>query len=861
MATNYFQDPFGAADYSAEGMPNLLSLSNLESLARGNFAGLLGFPEDLRRSLTTKKMQENMDFLSSQSGIPQVPYFLPSSEELKQRTPRMTAPTPQAGLLEDVGAFMYPVPAAAVGPLIRGGKGLASMAGARMAENVVMGRPNLPGLLAEPPSALFATPPGNKLPPKPTKAAARNQKRGSTATVFDDVTDYDEAMRLARSGAHLKQDASGQYIGGPRSDGKVGITVDSPQALGGMRASADAKVAAGDFNATWYDRARETSKNLTNYNSNFYGPSLYQESEMASLFPRGGAAYSPQATPPTEVNSFIRQHNAKVFAGQDVIPRTKSQATNVARAYEFDPTTGGYKLSPENIKLGKKTGPYADAKDPTVPAEDLYKTASDIWHGRVMGYSDPGGKTFSRGFTPQEHGFLTGENLLLADRAEAKRLAGEINVPDASPDFIFDPRASQAATWGSQRFASYKAERDALVNQFEKQQAKYDRQLEKWNINKIGKKPTKPRLKDAGKATDEELLARARAGIDDAVQRQMASMTYEYIPGEKVMPGLNVMDEAKRIEFSEGMQAPFGNRDPYVRALQGYQFPTVPIEGQYLNSAGVVEKNRGYLTQPAVGLENSIIDGLTSSGKVRRGGPQLDQYGREMLNRVSGVRAGLDAQEGVGWNKFTPANSSMKTVEKTGVRFEPMVNADVKDADKAIRTQMSAAQKALEKAGLDVVNIGDALHAGKFDGSLSGNQIQAIVKKVKAKNKSGGSLIAGRFESGLESPPWGPQGSGQVAKYLEQQLTDPGIQNFAQRLDVAKVPKQINDQTQFMTDFFQKNGLPMRSDYLKLREIIGKQGFQGFLDYVKKNGYQGLPVAAGASLVGGGLLGSDDQGQ
>ena len=127
--------------------------------------------------------------------------------------------------------------------------------------------------------------------------------------------------------------------------------------------------------------------------------------------------------------------------------------------------------------------------------------------------------------------------------------------------------------------------------------------------------------------------------------------------------------------------------------------------------------------------------------------------------------------------------------------------------------------------------------------------------------KNGGSLIAGRFESGLESPPWGPQGSGQVAKYLEQQLTDPGIQNFAQRLDVAKVPKQINDQTQFMTDFFQKNGLPMRSDYLKLREIIGKQGFQGFLDYVKKNGYQGLPVAAGASLIGGGLLGSDDQGQ
>ena len=125
MATSYFQDPFGAADYSAEGMPSLLSLSNLESLGRGSFAGLLGLPEDLRKMLVTKKMQENMDFVASQSGIPQVPYFLPSSEELKQRTPRMTAPTPQAGLLEDIGAFMSPVPAAAaVKPLARGGKAL-----------------------------------------------------------------------------------------------------------------------------------------------------------------------------------------------------------------------------------------------------------------------------------------------------------------------------------------------------------------------------------------------------------------------------------------------------------------------------------------------------------------------------------------------------------------------------------------------------------------------------------------------------------------------------------------------------------------------------------------------------------------
>ena len=137
MATSY-QDPFGAADYSAEGMPSLLSLSNLESLGRGSIAGLLGLPEDLRKMLVTKKMQENMDFLSSQSGVPQVPYFLPSSEELKKRTPRMTAPNQLTGLLEDIGSFMSPVPAAAA---VKVGKSGLRMAGQEITD-VMSGMPS-----------------------------------------------------------------------------------------------------------------------------------------------------------------------------------------------------------------------------------------------------------------------------------------------------------------------------------------------------------------------------------------------------------------------------------------------------------------------------------------------------------------------------------------------------------------------------------------------------------------------------------------------------------------------------------------------------------------------------------------------
>ena len=123
MATNYYQDPFGAPDYSAEGMPSLFSLSNLESLGRGSVAGLLDLPYFF----------EGMLMGDQDPRMPQRGRVVPSSEQVLATTPRMTQPTPQAGLLETAGAFMSPVPVAAVKPVAqavgRGGKAVARMAG------------------------------------------------------------------------------------------------------------------------------------------------------------------------------------------------------------------------------------------------------------------------------------------------------------------------------------------------------------------------------------------------------------------------------------------------------------------------------------------------------------------------------------------------------------------------------------------------------------------------------------------------------------------------------------------------------------------------------------------------------------
>ena len=122
MATNYYQDPFGAPDYSAEGMPSLFSLSNLESLGRGSVAGLLDLPYFF----------EGMLMGDQDPRMPQRRRVVPSSEQVLATTPRMTQPTPQAGLLETAGAFMSPAPVAAVKPVAQA-VGKAGKAGLRMA--------------------------------------------------------------------------------------------------------------------------------------------------------------------------------------------------------------------------------------------------------------------------------------------------------------------------------------------------------------------------------------------------------------------------------------------------------------------------------------------------------------------------------------------------------------------------------------------------------------------------------------------------------------------------------------------------------------------------------------------------------
>jgi len=225
-------------------------------------------------------------------------------------------------------------------------------------------------------------------------STAPTSRRTMTQTPDLRKMDTPTAVRAAQSEPHLIQDASGQYIGGPR-----GIT--SLEDLGVMRSDFDLDVAQGAEGAGWYTKARGSNVNLA-------GPDRARQRLLA----QEQALWSAQANPDTNLNFAMQAHNAYEMG----VPLDKARTGQQARTYREARDAG------VDIPLGPKTGIYGQHLDPTVP----YATTgtNDIWHARGFGYTNADGGQFSRALSDQEHRFLDYETMLAVDRANANKLAG-----------------------------------------------------------------------------------------------------------------------------------------------------------------------------------------------------------------------------------------------------------------------------------------------------------------------------------------------------------------------------------------------------------------------------------------------------
>jgi hypothetical protein len=254
------------------------------------------------------------------------------------------------------------------------------------------------------------------------KRAASNIK--SDAILNIRALDPDEAKRLVLKGAHLKQDASGQYIGAPRG-------IDSPAKLAAWRRGLDRQLEEAarvvPEAVDWYDRARGSVTTMA-------GPDPARQYETT----RNLALYSAQRAPKVNLGLSLAAEDAYAMG-------KRADVKGAGNADQWANYVQGRKPG-SGIKLGNKTVEYGNKFDPTFKTYDLSPTrglgqkavdgarserskkmggsTNDIWHFRFLGYTGPGGSTFKSGGTPQMHAFADAETLLAAERASQRGLGG-----------------------------------------------------------------------------------------------------------------------------------------------------------------------------------------------------------------------------------------------------------------------------------------------------------------------------------------------------------------------------------------------------------------------------------------------------
>lgn len=370
----------------------------------------------------------------------------------------------------------------------------------------------------------------------------------------------EEAASIAVKNPHLRQDKSGQYIGGPRG-------VKSRKQINKMRERFDAEVEKGLIGAQWYSRAREA--NVRNHSGK----------ERQSLSAKEQAQMSAQATPDTNMNWAIQLRNDYEAGIPSSQAKTGRQADTYLRARTEGIGQGHNSAERLQDRLGKKTGIYGEHLDPNVPFATT--GTNDIWHARGFGYTNNDGSMFSRALTAQEHRFLDYETVLAADRANKRKMGGRSDWTAAE---------IQAAPWVALKGAS------------------------------LAKKHNKGKAVKSGKTpmmSEEEGIAKAGETYPDLEDKYTANVTRESWPsqGMQMFPEWDMSKATAQERADWDAMVPHldeGGRDPTYSETFG--LGTRPSQKGIGSFEG--QNNPVTISRPLVNFEKE--DGKTRVGATSR---------------------------------------------------------------------------------------------------------------------------------------------------------------------------------------------------------------------------------------------------
>lgn len=621
-------------------------------------------------------------------------------------------------------------------------------------------------------------------------AAAPNLRRMSA----------EDAAVTARLEPHIIRRPDGSYVAAPD-------WIRTPEDLARMRAELDQMIEEGVPYRGWYERSRDFTREIA-------GGDPTRERHIS----QGLGLFSPQASPDTNLNFQAQALNAYERGDPRALVRTGAQAAryNEARAaMESDPATRlgrvvrgeedavgmghNSRFFPEedtriddvpNMRLGRKTGVYAQQIDPSAPYAPT--GTNDTWMARAFGYRNPDGSegAFSGSITPSMHTFMDYETVLAVDRANRARLGGDNPLSAAN---------IQELAW------VVKGARDMAA--------------------RLG-------------IPYEEAVRRMNRTYPDYAGNYSASLPHEQVPGQMtgILPRM-----LENTPEGGALRRAFTDRATWRSATGNDALAQdLGLMNRYMSrEPGVYRNSRGEVEYNPVDVSTVIAPNVSIGSGMRGVEPETGRT----LTGMQAVRGLLDAQEGTPWSYIQAAgtdNVGRGRGQHTSLRVEG--NAPLTQEQAAALAAIADRESLVmsnARYGANLLDFGDTQNrqAGQRMARVAPEIQQAIPGARVTRGRNDGDYVDLGGERRLYAAE--NAGRGMATQEAMRVINEMPPGALERLLDSPSARQKAAQNLQRLREF---GGLGDRPDYEAMLRIVATSGLRGLREHIRRYGPAGLPA-------------------